>query len=340
MEIESRASGAMIEFATLFLGLVAGPQVVELTAAAEVAEIRILVDRKEVAVDTEPPWRAEFDLGSALKPHLLEAVAFDAAGNELGRSAQRLNLPRPPAEARLVLERDTEGTVVAVRATWESRTVLRPREARAWLDGEPLEVSDPERIAIPAHDGSGFHFLQVELEFTLDVIAQAQAVFGGLYLDEARADLTALPVSTRGRAPNSSPAGMSTWFKASGRTLRVSAFDKGGLDLVLVRGPGVGAAVRALEGSVGQGLSSGGSGTPGVAGVGSLGSISNMASASAADRLRRVMAFERGQRLRIMTPGARAQHGRTVAMSGFAMSPEITNEHGGMYWALPRRRAG
>ncbi len=324
----------MIEFITLLLGLAAGPQVVELAASDDVAEVRLLLNGDQVAVDVDAPWVIELDLGADLEPQLLEAVAYDADGRELARVNQRLNVPRPPAEARIVLERDAEGQVVAAGLTWESSGPKNPLHTRAWLDGLPLPTDDPRRIPIPPHDESGFHFIQVELDFSPEVSAQAQAVFGGLYLDQSQVDLTALPVVARGNAKSADSEQMAGWFTVEGMAPRVSAFEKGRLDLVLVRGPGVGAAVASLEGASRQGLVSGGSGSPGVAGVGSLGNIANMAEASATDRLRQIMAFDDGQRLRILVPRARVQRGNTVAMRLFALSPEITSEHGGMYWAL------
>jgi predicted hotdog family 3-hydroxylacyl-ACP dehydratase len=324
----------VIEFVTLFLGLAAGPQAVELSASPDVAEIRLLLDHQEVAVDSEAPWEVAIDLGSGLSPHLLEAIGYDAEGRELARTDQRLNVPRPPAEARIALERDAEGNVVAARLAWESSSAARPRETRVWLDGVPIEVTDPAEISLPPQDKSQLHFLQVELEFTADVMAQAQAVFGGLYLDRSSADLTAFPVITRRRSATTSASQMTGWFQRGGNDLRVTALDRGGLDLVLVRGPGAGAAVRDLEGTISNNVASGGTGTVGVAGVGNLGSIGNSGVADASERLRRIMALEPGQRLRILTTQARMQSGHSVEMTSFAMSPEITPERGGLYWAL------
>ncbi|MFQ5526401.1 MAG: hypothetical protein ACE5GX_09095 [Thermoanaerobaculia bacterium] len=325
----------MIEFVTLLLGIAAGPQTVELSASNEVAEIRLFLDRRQVASDSEAPWRVDFDLGEELRPHRLEAVAYDAEGAELARTSQRLNVPRPPAEARVVLERDPAGTVKAALISWESSVARYPFRTRAWFDGTSLPVTNPKRIPIPRHDKSMFHFLQVELEFSKDVMAQAQAVFGGLYLDQARADLTAFPVHARGKARNLRSSQMAGWLSLKdGGDLAVSALDRGRLDLVLVRGPGVGAAMQTLEGTISQGVTSGGTGTPGVSDMSAAAQIANIGVATASERMRRIMAFEEGQRLRILAPNARAQTGSGVAMTAFALSPEITPNQGGMYWAL------
>ncbi len=338
----------MVEFLTLLLGLVAGPQVVELSAGDEVAAIRLLLDGEEIAVDASPPWKLELDLGATLRPRLLTAVAYDDRGAEVGRAVQRLNIPRAPAEVRIAFERDAAGAARAALVTWESTVGVYPLRSRAWFDGEPLDALDPARVALPAHDERGLHLFQIELEFTSDVIAKGQAVLGGRYLDEARAELTALPVFARGRGARARPAQMQGWFTvaepgAAPHPARVVAYEKGGLDLVLVRGPGVSAAMEDLEGALSEDLTAGGvasgaaaSGVEGSSPSAML-SVANTAVASAAERLQRVMALEKGQRLRIMAPRARRQAGRTVAMELFALSPEISQAQGGLYWALGQR---
>lgn len=326
----------MIEFVTLFLGLAAGPQAVEVTASAEVEEVRLLLDGEIVATDTEAPWSLTADLGTSLKPRLLEAVALDGDGAELGRAFQRLNVPRPPAEARFGLERGADGRVSEAHLAWESRVRSKPRETRVWFDQERLEVTNPERFPIPPYDRTTCHLLQAELTFSTDVAAQAHAVFGGVYVDESQTELTAVPVSVKKRARNARPEAMNAWFRTTAPT-RVVAFEKGGLDLVLVRGPGVSQAIEALEGTLGQGLSTGGissASTPGGEGGADLGNLGNMGVVSSTERLQRIMALEGDQRLRILVPQARVRRGTSVEMEVFALSPEITSRHGGLYWAL------
>lgn len=338
----------MIEFVTLLVGLVAGPQVVDLSVGGGVAEVRLLLDGEPIAGDESAPWQLEFDLGTSLHPRLLEAVALDDVGQEVGRAVQHLNVPRPPAEVRIALERGKDGTARTALLTWESSIRSYPRATRAWFDGEELDTSDPRRIALPAHDEKNLHLLQVELEFTSDVIAQAQTVIGGLYLDQAQVDLTAFPVLARGKTKKAKPIEMAGWFSVGvpgseateQAAVRVVGYEKGGLDLVLVRGPGVGQSVLQLEGTFSQGLSSGGAASgaasPGIegSGPGVMSSVANVGAASNAERLQRIMALDKGQRLRILAPRARTQAGQTVAMEVFALSPEITREQGGLYWAL------
>jgi hypothetical protein len=62
--------------------------------------------------------------------------------------------------------------------------------------------------------------------------------------------------------------------------------------------------------------------------------VANTVSASERERLREAMAFDAGQRIRLLMPRARQTKGHGVEMESFAMSPEIRPEQGGRYWAL------
>ncbi|MGB5999066.1 MAG: hypothetical protein WBI00_01150, partial [Thermoanaerobaculia bacterium] len=209
----------MIEFLTLFLGLVGGPQVVEVTVDSRVAAVEMRLDGEQIGSLEKSPWRLEIDLGEGLAVRELVAVAFDDAGR-----------------------------AVAARLTWESVVGGRPRETRVTLDGEPLMVGDPENIPLPAHDPKAFHFLHAELVFSGEVTAQAQVTFGGEHLDEVSSELSALPVSVlkKGRQPNRRD--YDGWFSRDGEALTIVAIEKGQADLLVVRGVGVEKAMQRLEG--------------------------------------------------------------------------------------------
>src|SRR5207248_10787863 len=85
-------------FISLFLGIVAGKQGIEMQADPSIASIRLTLAGQEIARLTQPPWRTEIDVGSNLVPRELEAIGYDAKGNEVGRASQVLNLPRPRSE--------------------------------------------------------------------------------------------------------------------------------------------------------------------------------------------------------------------------------------------------
>ena len=65
---------------SLFLGLVSGPQVVEVAVAERVATVELRLDGRAVGRLAGPPWRAEVDFGDALATHRLEAVARSRTG--------------------------------------------------------------------------------------------------------------------------------------------------------------------------------------------------------------------------------------------------------------------
>lgn len=98
----------MIEFFTLFLGLITGPQPVTVAVGPEVATVAFLVDDDRSGEAAGAPWTATVDFGSRLLPRELTAVAHDAQGGELGRTRQLINLPRPPAEVSMALETGTD----------------------------------------------------------------------------------------------------------------------------------------------------------------------------------------------------------------------------------------
>jgi hypothetical protein len=324
----------MIEFLTLFLGLVGGPQVVEVAVDSRVAAVEMRLDGEQIGRLEEPPWRLAIDLGEQLTVRELAAVAFDAAGSEIGRASQYLNRPRPSAEAKILLERDDTGRAVTARLTWESVVGGAPREMRVTLDGEPLAVADPEKIPLPAYDPETFHFLHAELVFSGEVSAQAQISFGGEYLDEVTSDLTALPVSLLKKSRQPSRGDNDGWFTRSGRALRVVAVEKGQADLVVVRGVGVEKAMGQLEGLSSRALGGATSSTPGVAG---LGDVAPGAWASSQERLARAVELDSSLHLRMqLTQATKVAH-RYLTMEQFAASPEITSERGGLYWVLTQK---
>ncbi len=322
----------MIEFLTLFLGLVGGPQVVEVAVDSRVAAVEMRLDGEQIGRLETAPWRFEIDLGARLAVRELVAVAFDDSGIELGRAAQYLNRPRPLAEAGILLERDEAGKAVAARLTWGSVVGRRPIETLVTLDGEPLPVTDPEKILLPAHDPKTFHFLYAELVFPGEIRAQTQISFGGEHLDEVTSELTALPVSVlkKGRQPRRRD--YDGWFSRDSKALTIVAVEKGQADLVVVRGVGVEKAMEGLEGLSLQGLGGGlATSTPGVS---SINNVSAGVGASEQDRLRQAVDLDSSLHLRMqLTQATKVAH-RYVTMEQFAASPEITSERGGLYWVL------
>ncbi len=323
----------MIEILTIFLGLVIGPHPVELAVDPSVAGVNLKLDGTLAAELSEPPWQALVDFGPELAPHQLEAVALDGKGDVAGRAVQDVNRPKPEAEAVIFLERDPQGRPVAARVTWETVVDMRPIEIAVTFDGEPLEVANLERFALPKLPGEGFHFLQVDLQFAGDISAHTQAAFGGKYLDQAEAQLTAVPVVfAKGKARK--PADLAGWFVRNGSPQAVVAVEKGPAEIIVVRADGV----RDVSGSLGQEGFGLGSGVVGASGGVSAteGSMPSGAGpvASANERNLRALAFGSEERLRVLLPKSREIRHEVATHRAFVVSPRITTKEGGLLWAL------
>jgi hypothetical protein len=225
----------MIAFASLFLGLVFGAQTVEVVVGETVAAVELRLDGERLTTLREPPWRTTVDFGAELAPRHLEAVAFDAGGEELGRAEQWLNLPTPRAVASVVLEPRRPGEPRIARLTWESAAGAEPESVTVSLDGEPVPVDDPHRIVLPLVDEGQFHLLQVELEFEHRVASRLDMTFGGAYVDEVSTEITALPLlaDQASRRPPEVAAAQA-WLVKDGQPLRVLAIEKESAEIVVV----------------------------------------------------------------------------------------------------------
>ncbi|HQQ78086.1 MAG TPA: hypothetical protein PLB01_12095 [Thermoanaerobaculia bacterium] len=222
----------MLTFLTLLLGIVWGPREVELSAPAGTAAVELFLDGESVARRTAPPWTLAVDFGSAPAPHHLDAVARDARGVELGRVRQRVNLPKPEAEAVLALlpGKGGKGRVAALR--WEG-AVGKPRAITLNFDGKPLAALDPEHFDLPAYVPERLHFLQAVIEFEKGARAEAEITFGGRDRDETSRALTAISLRVpRGKLPG--VEAMSGWLIADGEPLRVVAAEGGEASIVFV----------------------------------------------------------------------------------------------------------
>src|SRR5262245_31109032 len=125
----------MVTFLTLLLGLVIGERRIELAVDERVASVELRLDRAVVGTARQPPWSITCDFGARLAPHLLEAVARDAKGRELGRAAQTVNLPRPPAEVTLALQ-GGGGAYREVEIARHGPGNVEPEDIRVHFDGE------------------------------------------------------------------------------------------------------------------------------------------------------------------------------------------------------------
>jgi hypothetical protein len=223
----------VIAFVTLLLGLVTGSQAIELLVGPEVATVEVRVDGETVARLAGEPWVFEHDFGSELLPHRLEAVAFDAAGAELERALQWVNLPRPSAEVSLVLEVSPDGRGTRARLSWESVAAVEPARVSIALDGQPIAVDDPRDFVLPDHDPLQLHFLRAEVDFDDTVSGLAEVTFGGFYAEQVSSELMALAIAVDGREP--ALEDLEGIFESEGEVLRAVALDRGAAEVVIVR---------------------------------------------------------------------------------------------------------
>ena len=232
----------MITFLTLYLGLIVGPRDFELSVADNTARVEILLDGERQTEITAPPWEFKIDLGEVPLPHELTAVAYDEAGEPLGRAFQRLNVPHPPVELVIALESE-EGTVRAARLAWEAAADEALTGVRVELDGLRIPVEDPTHIPLPPLDLEIVHHLSAEVTFRGRLRSQASVVFGGAFVDRIDSELTAVAVDwLGGYAANEvpvpevpAPGDVTGWFHRRGTPLAVFAIERPPAEVMLVR---------------------------------------------------------------------------------------------------------
>lgn len=223
-----------IAFTSLFLGLVMGVHPVGVALEGPAATVSIELDGRRVGRVEKSPWSLDVDLGRELAPHELIARALDPAGREVARARQWLNVPRPPAEATLLLEHDSEGRAIAARLTWQSLLGTTPQRIRVTFDGKPLDVRDPSRIELPGYTTDSTHMISAEVEFSPAVTSRAGLVLGAGSESEVTSELTGIPVRLRKDAMPP-PEQLRGWFRKGDEPLRVAAVEKGSVLLLVVR---------------------------------------------------------------------------------------------------------
>ncbi len=229
----------MIAFQTLLLGLVLGSTPVTVMVAPEVHAVEFLLDGESLGTIVGPPWTVAVDFGADPHPHELLAIARDLHGNELGRARQSVNLPHPDAEVEILLEHAAGSPrITSVRLTWDDVKLAKPRRISPSLDGKALPVGDETTFPLPEYDAKQAHVLTVEVQFPERRRASAQVAFGGELAEQARTELTAVPVTPDPGYELPGAAGMRDWFTEDRRRLTVAAVERGPAEVVLVVDPG------------------------------------------------------------------------------------------------------
>jgi len=221
-------------FLTVFLGLIAGRQPVQLKVPEDTVRVEILLDDNVVANLRSAPWRTLVDFGPTPLPHRLEARAYDASGESLGTTMQKINVATPPSDLRIVADDHV------AKLIWADIDAQKPEKIEARLDGAPVDVKGLE-IPLPRFTDERVHLLEVTMK-TASRELEAQLVFGGLFEDVASAELTAVPVKTSGRAKVDE-----LHCAARGKDVRCAGIDDLPAQVIMVRDPMPNEAATRLE---------------------------------------------------------------------------------------------
>jgi hypothetical protein len=224
-----------IVFLSLFLGLVSSFQPVSLDVDFAVKTVRITLAGREVASLTKPPWSAVIDFGPEIEPIELAAIGYDDHGNEIARTSQIVNLPRPVAEVEIVVRREKERPV-AVELHWRHRTFARPKKAIIKVDGKSLAVGRDFSAHLPVVDWMHPHVIAAEMDFDDGTVTRRELVIGGAtgYSDSVGSELTPV-LMTQTSGPQ--PASMEGCFSANGQLLRAGAMETTNALVILVKDP-------------------------------------------------------------------------------------------------------
>jgi len=225
----------VITFLTVYLGLIAGHQPVELRVDPAVKTVQILLDGKKVDALGAPPWRTTVDFGATIQPHELVARGLDEKGEEITRVSQFINLPRPTAELELAVERDADGTPARAALTGFHARYESARRATLKLDEQPLSLDRNYRASLPKVDMKRPHVLSAEMRFADGTLARRDVVFGGEFAETMPTQLTPTVVTRTGSGD--APPLADDCFVSNGAPLRVSNVEKSGATVVIVRDP-------------------------------------------------------------------------------------------------------
>lgn len=315
----------MLEFASLFLGLVWGQQPIEMVVGdPNIVKVEFRLDGQAAATLAAPPWKTKIDFGS-LAPHRLEVLGLGAKGEELGRAEQWINVPRPQADARLVIEQDAAGRKTHARLTWDSVTGNDPSTIELRFDGESLTPPDPRHFELPAVNLDEIHFLSAELVFPDDTTAHAEASFGGLYGDQVETELTAYLVRKEKRSSKLEPL-YDCFSDRDGKPLRVATVERGAAEVLIVRDRAITPLLALLRVAL-----------PYKSGVPQAPLAAPRSRHDYSETMRFEMRLEKNDRVRMVWPNLRtATHGELEGRALFESSPILTAELGGLFYFLTR----
>jgi len=213
---------SQVVFLSLFLGLMAGPHLVELQVAPGVHTVRMLLENRPVAVLDEPPWRATIDFGSSIVPSELVAIGYDAHGNEIARATQLVNVPRPVAEFNITLKNDAQGVPSIAQFKWEHLVAAKAVSATLMVDGKSVPLDKSGAVALlPRMDMKRPHLITGEMKFEDGFVTRREMVVGGELTDTADSEMTPVGV----RQTGTPPANLGDCLTNGGAPIRIGAVE-------------------------------------------------------------------------------------------------------------------
>lgn len=311
----------MIAFAVFLLGLISGVYPFEVKVSDDVRAVEFVLDGTAVARAEAPPWVARVDLGKGVQPRQLVARALDAEGREVARTTQWLNLPRPPAEVDIVLEKNAAGQSTAAQLTWQSKNGVEPVRIGLYLDGRPLPVDAGGRAALPETELKTLHVLTAELWFPPGLTARKDVVFGGEYGSEVSTELTAVPLRLAKDTVLPAPKGLQGWLTAGGEPVPVAAVEDTPGKVIVVRVPSSQETMGELMPRRTQGFSKG------LRNEVRQGNDLHYA-------YRNEMRLGKEDRVRFLSLSSHSFRDSRVPSELFDFGPNLTWKDGGMFWFL------
>jgi hypothetical protein len=302
-------------FLTLFLGLISGSQRIALQPGSEITSIRILLDGRQVAALQHAPWSVTVDFGASIVPADLVAIGYDARGDELARTSQALNLPRPVAELVIAVKNDTNGTPVSAELRWEHLMSAKPAKCSLKVDGKTVPLDSKFRARLPRLDIDKPHIVAASMQFEDGLISHRELVIGGGVGDTADALLTPVAVRESGGRVPPNPG---SCFTSGGSAVRVSAIEKGRALVIVVLDPDPRDAEKVLDPRL----------SPGTMGPGVI-------------EVQRLISLPSGTWMQLLWPLAE-RHKTTSNSSAVMFPPSTYVESGkaGLMWFLTRAYSG
>jgi hypothetical protein len=224
---------SQVVFLSLFLGLMAGPHLVELQVARGVHTVRILLENRPVAVLQQPPWRATIDFGSSIVPSELVAIGYDERGNEIVRATQLINVPRPVAEFNITLQNDADGVPKTAQFKWEHLVAAKVVSASLTVDSKPVPLDKTAIGRLPRLDMKQPHLIAGELKFEDGFITRREIVAGGELTATTDSEMTPVGV----RQTGASPGNLSDCFTSGGTPIRIGAVENAPALVIFVIDP-------------------------------------------------------------------------------------------------------